>query len=237
MPEKVTMEIDLTSQALVNIKPSVDPFVYALRDKVLAFGNYALSLSIVSIENARSATEDLAISGSLKKALEEKRKEYTAPLNEHIKAINTAFKTISDPLEVADRLLRDKVIAWQKVQEDIKRKAQELTALEAAAAVKRQEILESTGEIVEAPKVVAIFVPETDTSRVHAGLATAGAITNWKWIEVNFAEVPNEYKMLDASKITKVVRAGVRSIPGLEIYPEKGLRVTPIKGEKERNLN
>lgn len=51
---------------------------------------------------------------------------------------------------------------------------------------------------------------------------TVGRI-DWKWEITDRSKIPPEYWMVDEAKITKVVKAGLREIPGVRIYGEEGL--------------
>lgn len=63
-------------------------------------------------------------------------------------------------------------------------------------------------------------------TKVQTEVGTAGITRNRKWEMVDFAAVPDEFKILDAVKIGKLVRAGIGSISGIRIWTEEGLRVT-----------
>ena len=52
------------------------------------------------------------------------------------------------------------------------------------------------------------------------------------WEVIDFDMVPNEYKAIDASKIGRVVRAGLHAIPGIRIWEEETLKVTARKPEE-----
>ncbi len=41
----------------------------------------------------------------------------------------------------------------------------------------------------------------------------------------DLAKVPLEYMMVDASKLGRVVRAGLRTIPGVRIFPKESLSI------------
>ena len=83
--------IELTT-ALVKVRPQADEAVIALHEQSLKLEQYATALVITSDNDIKSATNDLSIISGLKKAIEEKRKEYTQPINDHLKAVNEAFK-------------------------------------------------------------------------------------------------------------------------------------------------
>jgi len=222
----VTIPVDFSHQAIIEIKPELDTSIADLQDEIVAFLRCASLVIIDSSDAARSVTEDIALAGGLAKTLEAKRNEWLKPLREHTEQINDTFKKLSEPLKTADRLLRDKVIAYQKLQAKIQQDARDLAELERQAQLKRDSLLRQTGEIIDAPIVPKIIVPEMDTKHINSDLATAGSTTNWKWEVTDFKALPDEFKIPDAAKLSKVVRAGMRTIAGVKIYPEQGIRVT-----------
>ena len=50
-----------------------------------------------------------------------------------------------------------------------------------------------------------------------------------KWEVVDFSLVPENLKLIDASKVWRLVQAGLSALPGIRIYSEDTLRVTPKK--------
>lgn len=218
-PEIVEAEPPAT--AIISVKPEIDEAVIALYKQSLKLEQYAGALVIASDDNIRSATNDLSIISGLKKAIEEKRKEYTQPINDHLKAINEAFKTFTEPLDRADRITRDKVLEYRQEQERRRKEAEEIARLEREAAEMRAAL---TGEPVVVPEVVE--APAVAPDHYRAEMGTLGKATIWKFEVIDFALVPDEYKIVDAGKVGRVVRAGLRSIPGIRIYSGESLRVT-----------
>ena len=49
----------------------------------------------------------------------------------------------------------------------------------------------------------------------------------WKWELVNFALVADKFKVLNEVLVGKMVRAGERDIPGVRIYSEDEIAITP----------
>jgi len=47
-----------------------------------------------------------------------------------------------------------------------------------------------------------------------------------KYRVINFAELPDQYKIENSALLNKVVKAGIHEIPGVEIYLEDTLRTT-----------
>jgi len=212
--------------ALVKVKPEADEAVIALHEQSLKLEQYATALVIANDGDVKSATNDLSIISGLKKAIEEKRKEYTQPINDHLKAVNEAFKAFVEPLTQADKITRTKILDYRAEQDRRRQEAEEIARLEWEAAERKAAL---TGEPVVVPEVVEAAPEAPD--RYRAEMGTLGKMTLRKWEVVDLSLVPDEYKMVDATKIGKVVRAGIPSIPGIRIWEEETLRVNAKKGE------
>jgi len=216
----VQENIELTT-ALVKVRPQADEAVIALHEQSLKLEQYATALVITSDNDIKSATNDLSIISGLKKAIEEKRKEYTQPINDHLKAVNEAFKAFTEPLVNADKVTRGKILDYRAEQDRRHQEALQIAWLEREAAERRAAL---TGEPVVVPEAVeATPAPPT---HYRAEMGTLGKAGIRKWEVVDLELVPNEYKMIDSVKIGKVVRAGIPSIPGIRIWVEDSLRVT-----------
>ena len=83
--------------------------------------------------------------------------------------------------------------------------------------------MELQGEITEALDLTPVQRESPGRYRSDAGLL--GTSKKWQFEVEDFALLPDEYKLPDATKIRKVVQAGV-SIPGIKAWQEEGLRVT-----------
>lgn len=212
--------------ALVKVKPEVDQAVIALHEQSIKLEQYAMALVITSDGDIKSATNDLSIISGLKKAIEEKRKEYTQPINEHLKAINEAFKTLTEPLSSADKITRQKILDYRGEQERQRQEAEKIAQLEREAAERKAAL---TGEPIVVPEVVE--APPAAPNHYRTEMGTLGQRMIRKWELLDMSQVPEEYKILDSAKITKVVKAGIPSIAGIRIYEEPILTVTTKKDE------
>jgi len=209
------MRVDeITETALVKVKPESDLQVQAFYQEALRALEYAEARSIVKAEDLKPATEDLALISKLKRSMEERRKEYLKPLDDHRRAINDAFKMMMTPIERADAITRDKILAFQLKQKLIREEQERINALRLEAAQKEMEL---KGEITESVNLVEVSL---EVKRVQTDLGTAGMRDNWTYEVIDFLSLPNEYKVPDAAKIGKVVRAGLRNIPGVRIFNE-----------------
>lgn len=210
-----------TDTAVVKISPGRAPEIIVLCNEAFELREFAEARVITEVAHLTPATEDLSIIARLKKALEEKRKEYIKPLQDHVKAINDAFKFLMEPIEVADQVTRKKILAFQAEQERIRQEQERINALRIEAAKKEMEL---KGELTEPVDLVEV-IPEAP-DRVETDLGASGMATIWKFEVVDFALLPDRFKMENATLIGKVVRAGEREIPGVRIWSEKNLRVT-----------
>ena len=214
--------------ALVKVRPQADVAIIALHEQALRLQQYAEALVIASDDNIKSATNDLSIISGLKKAIEEKRKEYTQPINDHLNAVNGAFKVFTEPLNQADQITRHKILDYRAEQERIRQEQKEINRLRLEAAQKEMAL---KGELTESVELVETQPEQPNHYRAEAG--TLGRATIWKWELVDISQVPSEYMMLDSAKVGKVVRAGLRLIPGIRIYPEETLKITTKKEESK----
>ena len=207
--------------ALIQVEPGINPDVVSLLNEVMSIKEWADKREIANPEDVKNATNDLSLIAKLKKAIEEKRKEYTDPLNTHLKAISNAFKLLSEPLEQANQVTRQKVLAYNA---EIERQRLEAEAIERErlALARREE--ELTGE--HTVDLTAVDRPDATPDRVKTDVGMTSKMTVRKWELEDITQVPAQYLVVDAAKVTKQVKAGIGAIPGIRIYEEETLRVS-----------
>ncbi|KKM90758.1 hypothetical protein LCGC14_1235470 [marine sediment metagenome] len=207
--------------ALVRVQPEIDPQVVAFHEQAVGLLEYAERRVIATIEDLKPATEDLAAIANIKKALEGLRVEYVKPLQDHVKAINETFRQLMEPILAADMITRAKVLAFQAKIEILKQAQEKVNHLREEAAV-----LDATihgGELSEPTELIPVqaAVP----TRTVTDMGTAGQRKLWKWEVVDFALLPDDFKVPNPGLLTAAVRGGKREIPGVEIYEEAVLTV------------
>jgi len=218
--------------AVVNIEPKHDEVVLKLGSEAIRVWQYAQKLEVRTTEDVRHATEDLSLIANIRKQLEAKRKEFVQPLDEHRKAIQEKFKIISGPVDEADSLLRGKILAFNTEQRRLQDEAEHAQALIDEAKAIQQGLTEVTGEVFESPSELVL----PTTTPVKAAYTSTGSMNvrrNRKWEVVDFVALPDEYKMPDAAKIGKLVRAGIDEISGIRIWEEESLAITPLRPPTE----
>ncbi len=207
-----TDETETTYTVAVRVKPETDVMVQSWYNEALGLQKYAAARIIKTVEDLKPATDDLSIIAKLKKAMEEKRKEYIKPLQDHVKSVNDAFKTLMAPIEAADSVTREKILAFQLKQKLIREEQERINALRMEAAKKEMEL---KGELTESVNLIEV-IPEV-AKKTITDMGSTGMKDHWTFEVVDFALLPDEYKMPDAVKIGKVVRAGLHTIPGVKI--------------------
>lgn len=151
-------------------------------------------------------------------AIEKLRKEIIDQPNQFIKAINNFAKIYTQKLKEIENGLKVKISRYQVEQERKRRVAEEAAKREAAKLQKKLvKEAKKTGETpIQMPVPVMQSAPKV--TRTESGSASIRKV--WTWKMADGAKVPAEYIVLDSIKINKAVKAGVRNIPGLEIYEE-----------------
>lgn len=207
------------------VNPSNDIEVKSFYNEAIKLQEYAEARVILVAEDLKPAVDDLSIIAKVKKALEGKRKEYVVPLQDQVKEVNEVFKTLMEPILVADKTTRTKILSYQQEQERIRQEQERINTLKMEAA--KAEAALHNGEITESVNLVEVIAPLPKHIRTNMGMT--GTMKVRKWEIIDFASVPDELKVIDAGKVTKLVRAGIGSIAGIHIYEEATLRVTPAK--------
>jgi hypothetical protein len=205
-----------------------------------AFRVKAEAMVIESDETVIGATNLLGFIKQSKKQFEDKRTGYVKPLNDQVKQVNDAFKTITAPLDSAETILKQKVLIYNREQEKkrqeeiarIERERKEAEerqrALEAEHEARRLDALATDGEIIpDLPpaEIAPVELPPELPTMTRTALGSATVKKVWMF-EVAFpAEVPRQYLIIDERLIREAVRAGVREIPGVRIYQDDQLAI------------
>lgn len=192
-------------------------------DDIVAAAN---ALVVADDKGMGNATELLGWIASAKKGFEGKRKMLVKPLNDHVKTINTMFKEYTAPLEAADSTLRGKVLSYRQEQERIRR--EEEARLRKLAEEERAR-LEEEAEREGTPPPPPMPIPQVQVRRqaktTRGDFGTVSAKKVWDFEIVDASAVPPEFLMVNEKAIRAAVKAGVRNIPGVNIYQKEELSV------------
>ncbi len=217
--------------AVIKIQPESDITILTLLAEANRLRDYAIARVITTDADMSLAVNDLSIIAGIKKALTAKRAEYYKPIKAHLDTVSADFQTLLTPIEDADRITRDKWTAYRN--EQARRKSEADAINRAKEELAKREAMLNHGEItvdltpVEAPSPIV---------RVQTEMGTAGIVKNRKYRVVDFAKLPDQYKIENSALLNKVVKAGIPEIAGVEIYIEEGLRVSSTS-TRERDFS
>lgn len=193
--------------------------------------------AIATPEQEARATEYLAQVKRRYKLVDEKRKEYVKPLKDVIDKINADFKTILDPLQQVEVIVKRGMTDYRDSEEfKEKEKARvmaELQAKQAANALKNDMTPENLQRAQEAGKELAEARTEAPKA-VGTQSGTAAFRKEWKFKIVDGSKLPDRVneavlklafeKGLYDQVIRGMIKSGHRDIPGVEMWEES----TPI---------
>lgn len=202
-----TTEVDVPGTAVIAVEPEDDEAILALFAEGQKALEYAENRIIETNDDLESATNDLVAIKNLREAMEAKRLSFVRPIRSHLGYVDGEFKRLMEPFDKANTVTRSKVNEFRAIEQA---KA-ELQQREAAAkggvtTIERQE-------------------PVSEITRTNLG--TAGSRTVWHFEIEDFAQVPDEYKLPNDSKILTHARTtkGERPIPGIKIWSDKEVTV------------
>ena len=217
-------DFEQTDTAMVKVNPEADALVKSFYNEALQLRDSAAATSVLNVEDIQTATDTLTMIQKLKRAMEDKRLEYVRPLQGYVKALNDTFKGLMDPIEEADRLLRERILSYHKAEQEKREEQERINRLRLEAAMAEKALKGEVSEPVE------LIIPDAPLpERIATDTGEIGTRTITKWELLDFSLLPDEYKIPDSAKIGKVVRAGIPSIPGVRIYSEKILAVEASK--------
>ncbi len=158
-------------------------------------------VSDLKINSGKALEQGSALTAMIRRKkdeIEERRKFFVGPLNNHIKAINVFFHALTDPLKEADGILIEKMLAWR--------------SKEAEKIAKKNEAMAERG------------VPLGDgVDPLEQKTATESGTFRkyWTFEVVDAKAVPKAYWKVDEGAISEAVDSGTRVIPGVKIFEKE----------------
>ncbi|MDZ4246432.1 MAG: hypothetical protein U1D67_04845 [Dehalococcoidia bacterium] len=218
-----------TGTAVITIEPEKDLSVIALYNEGVRLKEFADNRIIAGAEGMKDATKDLSIIAGVTKSMEAKKDAYTGPIKAHLAAFNTAFKTFMAPLTLANTITREKMKTFDIHIEQERLKAEKLNR--DALDVARRQAEANSGEFTV--NIEPVFVLAAAPQTIRTDMGTAGKRDNWKAKVVNFALLPDDYKLADMQTLNAKARSskGTATIPGVEFYNDQGYTVRARQGE------
>ncbi len=195
----------------------------ALAEQVPAIIEKAQSLEVTDIGSERSAIEFLGEIKAMRTKMEAARTELVKPLNDHVRDINAKFKPYIQQLDEARSAVDPKIVAYHRKCEAIAREEQRKLDEETLRKMEEAEAnptADEDGVLVEIP-VPVVTVPNK-TTHAQGASATVRKVVDFE--VTSFADLPDEFKLVDEKKLRKVVQAGVR-VAGVRVFEREVLAV------------
>jgi hypothetical protein len=182
----------------------------------------AQNLTVISNETKLQAETILSVIRKQLKFIESERKSWTQPLEDQKKRLIEIFKNAAAPLVSTDYKLTCELDQYRiKLEQAARKEEARLMALQE----KRNERAMANGKPNPLPETIIPCVPQPEK--------TSGGVTyikKYKAYISNEAQVPVffgtvQLRPVDMVAVNKLVSAGVRDIPGIEVKEENVLRV------------
>jgi len=163
------------------------------------------------------------------KRVEAIRTALTGPLNDHIKKLNSFFKTTySNALNETDTIVENKMLVWRRkeneriTRENAEREAEALRKQKEAEAKAKKKGTPVSSVIVDDAEPELI---EEQSQSVDAGGFrkewTYSRALNIKGQALDIKDIDSNYLMIDDKKVKSAIREGTREIKGLRIFQEE----------------
>ena len=209
--EEVKVE-PIISTALININPIADEVIKALIVEAEKALKYADARVIKSEEDKKLASDDLKLIGGVMKAFTTKQTEYTKPLNDYKTSILATFKEILAPLIQAEKITKDKMLAYNA---EVTRRIQEEEEINRKRMEAAEQEMRLKGELTESVNLVEVE-PEAKKG-VTTAFSSAGERANWTYEVVDFALLPDFFKLEASSLLNTHAKSyhNTKEVPGV----------------------
>lgn len=155
------------------------------------------------------------------KMIKEKKDSIVKPINEGLKQVKEMFAPIERDCENADEIVSGKMLAYQREQDEKRRKAER----EAQAKLEETNRKLEEGKITEKQAEKEVAKVETKLEKAPEAVTKSDTfhtrtVQKCRIVDPNL--IPDEYWVIDEVSVRKAVLAGV-VVPGAEKYEEKTL--------------
>lgn len=182
---------------------NIEPTIKKESKEIATITSRADKIMIKNDKDVVEATEVLAQIKARKDNIEEIRKEFTQPLNQSLRNINSRFKEMIEPLENAERHIKKYILGYREL------KAKEWKEQE-------KKLKKENGKDAFLKPMPTKVESDTGELRVRK---------EWKFKITNAELIPRVYLEVNEKLIRRQINDGVRKIPGIKIYQEENLSI------------
>ena len=216
-----TLELEIYEvNELVPREVTSDETVQSLNERAIVLLTEAQGIKIVDDASDRTGADIVVRAKALRAELLKARGAATTPYERTKKAIIAWFIAHDAPLEKVQVEIGRQHLTYQAKADEAARKEQERLRKLAEARQARQAAKAEEKGLEAPPVVIPMPTIQAPPKTLHTASGSVTTRTVWKHQVVDMAALPDEYKIADEVKLGKVVRAGIREIPGVRIYEE-----------------
>lgn len=206
---------------LAKVQEAFEPYM----EKIQEMRGKVEALEITDEDSLQLMVEMAAQLKKLEKTLETQRLEIVDQPTKFTRSVNAFVKQFKDELAKAVFAAKVKIGAdlkkKQAAAQEAQKKADEEAARQQAKLTKQAK---DTG--IEPIKPMAPVIPiAKDKTRTEEGLASTAKRWVWKIKEDGLEVIPREYLQPDSKALNEAVKAGVRDIPGVDIFEETSVKI------------
>ena len=217
-------DTDIITETSLVLRLGEDVEAHGYFEEARKLLEYARARVIKTINDAKLATNDLSIISRLKKVMEAKRKEVLSPHEAQVKAIRDTYNYLMNPVLEAERITKEKQLAFIHEQEHIRHEQEEINRKRMEAA---QQEMKLKGELTESVNLVEVQEPP---QKVSTDFGSSGLVDHWIFEVVDFSQVPDEYKVIDSAMLNAIARKhhDAKKVPGV-IFKNEPYLATRIR--------
>ena len=206
-----------------------------IQTKVSGIERWSQEVAIASVQDRTTALEHLKVAKSWRKKVVEWFKESKEASDKAHKAIVAQESSLIKPIDVAEKIVKNKITAWDDEQERIRIAEQrKLQAIADEKARKERLRLEAQAAKLKTPELKAerlemadeVVAPVVTVAPVEKVSGTAKSKI-WKARVVDVSMVPREWMTVNESALNAFARStkGVVPVAGVEFYAESNLSI------------
>ena len=212
----VEMAMETKPETSIVLRPGEDLEVHDYFEQAVIILGYAERRTITTLDDNKAANDYLTIISRHKKKMEAKKRAYLDPLKEQADAIRETYSTLMDPIIAAEKITKDKMLAYNAEQKRIREEQEKVNTLRLEAA--QRDAALHNGEISESVNLITEMHPAP--KKVSTDMGTSSQKDNWKWEVTKFSLVPDEFKIINPAIMTPTAKSykDKRTIPGIRIF-------------------
>ena len=221
------------TKVTIKLNPESDPAYLPLKNEIEELHKSTAEMIVVDQQGIEGITNNVNLGSKIKARVEVLKKPWKAPALEAGRTIDAAFNALTKPIDEARTIAEKKVTDCRKV---LRAEAERIEAENRRKEAERILLIaeDTDFETGEMPIIAAVEhapVPIV-ADKTTTDFGSSRGVMEPKFRVVDFSKVPDSLKVLDEKseiakaecKVNAQLKAGVREIPGLEIWLEEATR-------------